>query len=130
VDAAIAWDPAAVDRLCRLGGNSFAAKMLGLFLSYGGVKVAEAEAARQSGNLAGLAAAAHALKSSAGNVGALRVQQLAAQAEESANAARAGEAAAAAAACACAFVELRPRIEAELARLQTKALQDSSGGLG
>ena len=39
-------------------------------VSYGAKKLAEARLAQQAGNLAALAAAAHPLKSSAGNVGA------------------------------------------------------------
>jgi len=130
VDAANALDPAALERLRKLGGDKFAGDMVALFLSYGGQKVAEAEAARQAGNLAGVASAAHALKSSAGNVGAVQVQQLAAQAEQSAKAALGDAVAADVAALARAFADLRPRLEAEQARLQTKALQDSAGGLG
>ena len=70
-----ALDPSALERLRQLGGDKFARDMIALFLSYGGQKVAEAVAARQGGNLAGVASAAHALKSSAGNVGAVQVQQ-------------------------------------------------------
>jgi HPt (histidine-containing phosphotransfer) domain-containing protein len=130
VDAANALDSAALERLRKLGGDKFAGDMIGLFLSYGGQKVAETEAARQAGNLAGVASAAHALKSSAGNVGAVQVQQLAAQAELSAKAALGDAATADVAALARAFADLRPRLEAEQTRLQTKALQDSADGLG
>ena len=72
-------DPAAIERLCRLGGEKFAGEMIDLFGSFGGKKIAEARQARQTGNLTALAEAVHPLKSSAGNVGAVRVQELAAQ---------------------------------------------------
>lgn len=82
----IQFNPAAIERLCRLGGEKFAGEMIDLFFSYGAKKLSEARQARQSGNLAALAEAAHPLKSSAGNVGAVRVQELAAQVESSARA--------------------------------------------
>ncbi len=77
-------NPAAIERLFKLGGQKFTLDMIELFGSYGAKKLAEAHQARQSGNLVALAAAAHPLKSSAGNVGATRVQELAAQVELSA----------------------------------------------
>ena len=85
-----AFNPAAIERLCKLGGQKFALEMISLFGSYGGQKITEARQAQQAGNLAGLAAAAHPLKSSAGNVGAIRVQELAARIEQSAGAQEAG----------------------------------------
>jgi HPt (histidine-containing phosphotransfer) domain-containing protein len=78
------FDPAAIQRLLKLGGPKFTLEMIDLFDSYGGKKIAEARQAKQSDNLAALAEAAHPLKSSAGNVGAVRVQELAAQVESSA----------------------------------------------
>ena len=78
------FNPAAIERLFKLGGQKFTLDMIELFGSYGAKKLAEAHQARQAGNLVALAAAAHPLKSSAGNVGAVRVQELAAQVELSA----------------------------------------------
>jgi HPt (histidine-containing phosphotransfer) domain-containing protein len=121
-------DPAAIERLRKLGGAKFAADMIDLFLSYGAKKVAETQAARQAGNLAGVAAAAHALKSSAGNVGAVRIQQLAEQIEQLAKRASGDAVAAEVAALERAFAEIRPRLEAEQAKL--KPLQDSSRDVG
>ena len=85
-------DPAAIERLLKLGGPKFTLGMIDLFGSYGGKKVAEARQAQQSGNLTALADAAHPLESSAGNVGAVRVQELAAQVEASAREQQAGAA--------------------------------------
>ena len=78
------FNPAAIERLIRLGGGKFAVEMMDLFSSYGAKKVAEARQAREAGNLTALADAAHPLKSSAGNVGAIHVQELAGQLELSA----------------------------------------------
>lgn len=75
-------DPAAIDRLQRLGGRAFVVKMIDLFSSYGGEKLAAANSARQAGNLMGIADAVHPIKSSAGNIGAKRVQALAQQIEQ------------------------------------------------
>jgi HPt (histidine-containing phosphotransfer) domain-containing protein len=61
------FNPAAIERLCRLGGEKFAVEMIDLFFSYGAKKVAEARQAREAGNLTALADAAHPLKSSAGS---------------------------------------------------------------
>src|SRR5712671_2528529 len=84
------FDPAAIERLFKLGGQKFTLEMIDLFGSYGGKKLAEARQAQQTGNLKALADAAHPLKSSAGNVGAVRVQELAAQVESSAREPNAG----------------------------------------
>ena len=87
-------DPAALARLCRLGGNKFAREMIDLFLDYVGKKVAEARQAQLAGDLAGVEKAVHPVKSSAGNVGAVRVHALATRLEREA---KAGQAAAIAA---------------------------------
>jgi CheY-like chemotaxis protein/HPt (histidine-containing phosphotransfer) domain-containing protein len=76
----------AIENLCRLGGDKFAVQMFDLFLSYGGTKMAEAREAFRTSNLAALANATHALKSSAGNIGAVHVQKWAAQTEQRARA--------------------------------------------
>jgi HPt (histidine-containing phosphotransfer) domain-containing protein len=75
-------DPAALERLRRLGGDAFVLKMTDLFLSYGGQKIEEGRQALEAANLAGVAAAVHAIKSSAGNVGASVVQDLARRIEQ------------------------------------------------
>jgi HPt (histidine-containing phosphotransfer) domain-containing protein len=74
-------DPAALERLHRLGGTTFVSKMIDIFAEYAGGKVREARAAHASGQLEQLADAVHPLKSSAGNVGAIRVQELATRLE-------------------------------------------------
>lgn len=74
-------DPGAVERLKRLGGAKLLAEMIRLFGGYGAEKLAAARDALNQGDLVGVEKAVHPLKSSAGNVGAARVQELAAQAE-------------------------------------------------
>jgi HPt (histidine-containing phosphotransfer) domain-containing protein len=74
-------DPAALERLRRLGGEEFVGKMAELFLSYGAQKISEARQASNAADLAAVAKAAHAIKSSAGNIGASQVQDLATRME-------------------------------------------------
>lgn len=74
-------DPEALQRLQRLGGDAFVCKMIDLFLDYAGKRIAEARAARDAGNFVAVEKAVHPLKSSAGNVGAARIQALAARIE-------------------------------------------------
>jgi two-component system sensor histidine kinase/response regulator len=111
------FSPAAIERLVRLGGEKFAGEMIDLFGSYGGKKIAEARQARQSRNLTALAEAAHPLKSSAGNVGAVRVQELAAQVELSAREQKAEVAGAQFDELERAFAEARTFLETEKSKL-------------
>ena len=74
-------DPAALERLRRLGGDEFAGKMAELFLSYTAQKLAEARQALADGKPAAVAKAVHPIHSSAGNIGAGRVQELATRIE-------------------------------------------------
>jgi HPt (histidine-containing phosphotransfer) domain-containing protein len=111
------FNPAAIERLCRLGGEKFAVEMIDLFFSYGAKKVAEARQAREAGNLTALADAAHPLKSSAGNVGAIHVQELAGQLELSAREQKAELISAQFNELERAFAEARLFLESERARL-------------
>ncbi len=74
-------DPQGIERLRKLGGSKFTMEMIRLFLSYGGEKLSEARRAQQAGDLTGVQLAVHPIKSSAGNVGAVRMQQLATETE-------------------------------------------------
>ena len=118
VNEANTFDPAAIERLRKLGGDKFAGDMIDLFLSFVGGKVAEARQAQLADNLAAVAAAAHAVKSSAGNVGAIQVQALAGQAEQSAKGGMKDAVAEGVAALERAFAEIRPLMEAEKSRLK------------
>jgi HPt (histidine-containing phosphotransfer) domain-containing protein len=75
-------DPAALERLQRLGDRAFVCKMIDLFLDYVATKIAEAWAAHASGNCPAVEKAVHPIKSSAGNIGASQVRELAARIEE------------------------------------------------
>ena len=77
-------DPAAMDRLQRLGGDEFVRKMIGLFVDYAAEKITAARQAMAEDNLPAVADAAHPIKSSAGNVGARKVQEIAQRIEQSA----------------------------------------------
>jgi len=79
-------DPAALANLRRLGGDDFLAKMIDLFLEHTPRRVQAARAEQQAGNLPGVALAAHSIKSSAANLGARALQDLAARLEEAATA--------------------------------------------
>jgi HPt (histidine-containing phosphotransfer) domain-containing protein len=111
------FNPAAVERLLKLGGRKFALDMINLFGSYGSQKLAAARQAHGAGNLKALAESAHPLKSSAGNVGALRVQALAEAVESLAVEGQAGPAGQKFAELEKAFAEVNVILDAERARL-------------
>lgn len=71
----------AIERLRKLGGQPFLIKMIDLFLDFGGQKVIEAETACAGNDFEVVCKAAHAIKSSAGNLGAARVATVAAELE-------------------------------------------------
>jgi HPt (histidine-containing phosphotransfer) domain-containing protein len=88
------FDPQTLVRLRQLGGDSLIRKLVAVFGEYTHDRVMDAVASGLSGDHATLARAAHAVKSSAGNVGALRLLGVASALEQ---AARAGDTAAIAA---------------------------------
>jgi HPt (histidine-containing phosphotransfer) domain-containing protein len=69
-------DPSAMDRLKRIGGDRLVGKMLVSFDAFATEKVAEIRSATSAGSWRDAGQAAHALKSSAGNVGATELQRL------------------------------------------------------
>jgi HPt (histidine-containing phosphotransfer) domain-containing protein len=75
-------DPQALERLRTLGGKELVSKMVELFTSYAESVLQEAAAGLEAGNLEAVHRAAHSLKSSAGNLGALQVQDLAGRVEQ------------------------------------------------
>ncbi len=79
-------DRDALDRLVTLGGEKLVHRIVGLFASFGVARVEDAEKAAAQGDMAGIAAAAHALRSSAANVGAMRLQAVATELEHTARA--------------------------------------------
>jgi HPt (histidine-containing phosphotransfer) domain-containing protein len=74
-------DTATVDKLVQLGGNAFARRMIDLFFDYVPQKLTEARAAEQAGNLPGIQKAVHPIKSSASNLGAYALKDLAVRVE-------------------------------------------------
>jgi HPt (histidine-containing phosphotransfer) domain-containing protein len=74
-------DTAAIAKLHQLGGQKFVSNMIDLFFQYAPQRFAAARAGAEAGDLQALEKAVHALKSSAGQIGARRVQDLATQIE-------------------------------------------------
>ena len=75
-------DSDALARLRKLGGDEFTAQMIGVFLEYTAQKIAQGRQAHAAGDLPGIQNAMHPIKSSAGNVGAGQIQDLAARIED------------------------------------------------
>jgi two-component system sensor histidine kinase/response regulator len=75
-------DIQALERLGRLGGQELISKMVALFTSHAESALRDAATGLSSGNFDRVRRAAHSLKSSAGNLGAQRVQDLAGRIEQ------------------------------------------------
>jgi len=69
-------DPSAMERLRRIGGDRLVGKMLTTFDAFATEKVAQMQNACAAQRWTDAGDAAHALKSSAGNVGAVNLQRL------------------------------------------------------
>jgi HPt (histidine-containing phosphotransfer) domain-containing protein len=74
-------DPAALTRLDALGGPGFAKRIVGIFLTECPRRLAHARDAMARQDSGALADAAHAMISSAGNVGAIRLADFARETE-------------------------------------------------
>ncbi len=74
-------DPAAIERLKEWGGEELPKKMISLFLEHSPGRMEQIRTGSASRELRSSETGAHSLKSSAGNVGALRLQALAEKAE-------------------------------------------------
>lgn len=70
-----------LERLRRIGGDALVERMVAAFRDYAPRQVALAEAGLASANLDAVRRAAHALKSSAGNLGAVRLMDIAQRTE-------------------------------------------------
>lgn len=79
---ALLLDPVPLQRLRQLGGDSFARKMVTLFLEQTPDRLNAGAAALAQADWAGIERCAHALASSAGQLGACQLQQLAARVEQ------------------------------------------------
>ena len=73
--------PSALDSLRNLGGAKFLAELIDLFLQHAPEKIEAAQRGAQESNWTRVEHAVHALKSSAGNLGAAQVVALATQIE-------------------------------------------------
>ena len=115
-----ALDSTALERLRKLGGDSFAAEMIGMFLEFTDKKIAEGRAAQTAGDLSAVAKALHPIKSSAGNVGAETLRQLAARVEELAQKNEPHAVASTLLEAERCFSSLKPQLEATRRELQGK----------
>jgi HPt (histidine-containing phosphotransfer) domain-containing protein len=75
-------DVDALKRLERFGGFKLREELTTLFLQEAPLRIAAARAALAAGNAEGVRAVAHMLKSSAGQMGALRMQHLCERVDE------------------------------------------------
>ena len=82
MSAELSLDVAALEKLMRLGGKEFVTQMTDLFMSYVPQKLAEARSAAQAGDLSGVQKAVHPIKSSAANIGARPMRDLAERIEQ------------------------------------------------
>jgi len=80
------FDREALQRLVALGGDKLVHRIVAIFASFGAARLEDAEEALARGDYAAMAAAAHAMRSSAGNVGALRLLATATELEHAARA--------------------------------------------
>lgn len=76
-----------LDRLNRLGGEGFVREMVGIFDSQGALRIRNTEACLAQGDLQAVRRHAHSLVSTAGNLGARRLQRLATMIEQAAESA-------------------------------------------
>lgn len=75
------FNPAAIEMLRRVGGERLAKKMAEMFRRSAPAKMAAARSAAERLDAAALALAAHSLKSSSGQIGASRLQEICADLE-------------------------------------------------
>lgn len=78
------FDAAALERLKRFGGDTLLDKMIALFLEAAPERLDAARAALARNEVADVELALHSLKSSAAQLGALRMQRLSARGEQQA----------------------------------------------
>ena len=84
-------DMQALERLRKIGGEALLSKIVALFVSHAEPAIKESTAGLQIGDLDSVQRAAHSLKSSAGNLGAQQLQNLAGRIEQLAEDQKAAE---------------------------------------
>jgi HPt (histidine-containing phosphotransfer) domain-containing protein len=119
-------DPAALDRLDRIGGQEFVIEMIDLFLDHSPRRLAAARAALTAGDYSTLYRSAHSLKSTAANLGALALQSVAERVEALAAAEDSGGVAALVDELDRSYEQVRKRLDGERKRRQAPV--DQSGG--
>ncbi len=87
-------DPAAFQRLRAWGGDELLGKIVSLFLEHAPTRLAEVETGLAEGDLERVERGAHALKSSAANLGGTALQQVCTRLEAAAEAGNEAEVAA------------------------------------
>ena len=117
-DEAPAGDPAALERLHRWGGDALQRQLVDMFLARVPEQLALARDAAARADAPGVKQVAHALKSSAGQLGAVSMQRLCQEAERRAGA---GEGSS--------LVPLVHALEAELGRYRAWLYDPSGGGM-
>lgn len=70
-------DGVALDRLRRIGGDDLLRRMVQMYLDGGPDRVRSAREGAAAGSVSAVERAAHSMKSSAGNLGAIRLQHIA-----------------------------------------------------
>jgi HPt (histidine-containing phosphotransfer) domain-containing protein len=75
------FDRAALERIQQLGGDDLLAQMIDLFLEHAPQKLETARCGRGSGDMKAVAFGLHSIKSSADNLGAQRLRELAEEME-------------------------------------------------
>ncbi len=113
MSASDSLDGSALDRLKALGGNPFAAQMIGLFLELARRKLAEARAAEARQDFQAVRQAVHPLRSSSGNVGAGSMMELARRIDEGVARAEVAGIPALLGELEAAFARVEPRLETE-----------------
>lgn len=83
------FDIGAVNRIRDLGGNALVTRIATVFNDFAAARMADVCAGNAANDLPRVAAAAHALRSSAANVGALRLLSIATEIEHAARDGRA-----------------------------------------
>lgn len=105
----MSWDKAAIGRLEKIGGRKLVREMLGIVLEYVPKKLEAAREGERTGDLDAIQHAVHPIRSSAANVGARAVQELASRIERLAMDKQAGQ-----------IPPLLRELEAAFARVQSE----------
>lgn len=109
----IGWDRAAIVRLEKIGGRKLVREMLSIVLDYVPKKLEAAREGERAGDLEAIQHAVHPIRSSAANVGARAVNELASQIERLAMEKQAGPIPALLRDLEAAYDRVRPALEQE-----------------